>query len=131
VDLAINHEQNVITGGANFSTVGMKFDWSTEQVSMKGASGHNLVEYTVNWKKGLLKGNFNNSDVRLEFDMGEGENDSTRVYVKGYANNAPVELTFDKISGHLGGGMNHGPVDITLVNCDLYDFLQHFFLFLR
>jgi hypothetical protein len=27
--------------------------------------------------------------------------------------------------------MNHSPVDINLVNCDLYDFFNYFFLFVK
>jgi hypothetical protein len=53
------------------------------------------------------------------------------VEIKGYANHAPVELKFDKVSGKLTGGMNHSPVDLKLTNCDLYDFLQYIFVFLK
>ncbi|MDP2867136.1 MAG: hypothetical protein Q8O90_12925, partial [Elusimicrobiota bacterium] len=88
------------------------------------------VKYTVNWKKGLLEGHAGYSPLKLEFNMSEGQAGAATVSVKGYANHAPVELTYNKVSGHLGGGMNYSPVDLNLVNCDLYDFLQHFFLFL-
>ncbi|OGR71109.1 MAG: hypothetical protein A2179_06290 [Elusimicrobia bacterium GWC2_63_65] len=131
VDLGINHEQSVITGGANASTVGLKFDWSTEEITVLGNSGPALLRYTVNWKKGLLEGQYNHSPVKVEFDLGQGYADQTIVSLTGYAAYAPVELTFNKVNGHLGGYMNHAPVDINLVNCDIYDFLQHFFLFLK
>ncbi len=130
VDVKINHDEKAITGGANLSPVDLKFDWSTEEVTVYGGANHSPVRYTVNWKNGLLEGYSNNSPVRLEFDMGEGYADQTIVSVKGYAGNAPVDLTYNKVNGHIGGGMNYGQVDVNLVNCDLYDFLQYFFLFL-
>lgn len=131
VDVKINHEEKTIAGGANLSPVDLKFDWSTEEVKVYGGANHSPVNYTVNWKKGLLEGYASNSPVRLEFSMGEGYIDQTIVSVKGYAGHAPVDLTYNKANGHIGGGMNHSPVDVNLVNCDLYDFLQYFFLFMK
>lgn len=131
VDLGINHEHSVITGGANASTLALKFDWSTEEITVLGNSGHSLLRYTVNWKGGLLQGYANNSPVKLEFNMGEGYAGQTMVNVSGYANHAPVSLVYNKVNGHIGGNMNNSPVDVNLVNCDLYDFLQYFFLFLN
>ncbi len=130
VDLRINHEEKTITGGANLSPVSLKFDWSTEEVTVYGGANHSPVKYTVNWKAGLLQGYASNSPVKLEFNMGEGYAGQTIVNVTGYANRAPVELTYNKVNGHIGGWMNRSPVDVNLVNCDLYDFLQYFFLFL-
>ncbi|MDD5209711.1 MAG: hypothetical protein PHV36_10020 [Elusimicrobiales bacterium] len=131
VDVKINHDAKTITGGANLSPVDLKFAWSTEEVTVEGGANHSPVKYTVNWKAGLLEGYANNSPVKLEFNMGEGYADQTIVSVKGYANHAPVELTYNKVNGHIGGGMNYSPVDVNLVNCDLYDFLQYFFLFIK
>ena len=42
-----------------------------------------------------------------------------------------VELTYDKVSGTLTGAMNLSPVEVKLVNLDLYDFLANFYLFLK
>lgn len=131
VDVKINHQDSTITGGANLSPVDLKFDWSQEEVTVYGGANLSQVRYTVNWKGGLLEGYAKNSPVKLSFDMGQGYADQTIVSVKGYAAYAPVELTYNKVNGHIGGYMNHSPVDVNLVNCDLYDFLQYFFLFLK
>ncbi|MBI5745142.1 MAG: hypothetical protein HY952_11405 [Elusimicrobia bacterium] len=131
VDVKINHEEHTITGGANLSPVDLKFVWSTEEVSVEGGANHSPVKYTVNWKAGLLEGYSNNAPLRLEFNMKEDIVDGTIVAVKGYANHAPVDLVFNKVNGHIGGGMNNAQVDVNLVNCDLYDFLQYVFLFLK
>ncbi|MDD2805013.1 MAG: hypothetical protein PHV33_05625 [Elusimicrobiales bacterium] len=131
VDVKINHDEKAITGGANLSPVDLKFDWSTEEVTVYGGANHSPVKYTVNWKKGLLEGYASNSPVRLEFSMGEGYVDQTIVNVTGYAGHAPVGLIYNKVNGHIGGYMNHSVVDVNLVNCDLYDFLQYFFLFMK
>ncbi|PIS47626.1 MAG: hypothetical protein COT17_02460 [Elusimicrobia bacterium CG08_land_8_20_14_0_20_51_18] len=126
VGVTINHEEKTITGGVNLSPVSLKFEWSLEEVTMEGGANHSPVKYTVNWKKGLLEGYSNHSPLKLEFDMS-----GDVVNINGYANYAPVGLTFDKVSGELKGGMNRAPVGLKLVNCDLYDFLQYFFLFLK
>jgi len=131
VDVKINHDEKTITGGANLSPVDLKFVWSPEEVTVEGGANHSPVKYTVNWKAGLLEGYSNHSPVKLEFNMGEGYADQTIVTIKGYANHAPVELIYNKVNGHIGGGMNLSPVDVNLVNCDLYDFLQYFFLFVK
>ena len=130
VDVRINHEEKTITGGANLSPVSLKFDWSTKEVKVYGGANNSPVNYTVNWDKGLLEGYANNSPVRLEFSRQDGFA-GPLTSIKGYAGHAPVDLTFNGVNGHLGGGMNHSPVDVNLVNCDIYDFLQYFFLFLK
>ncbi len=131
VDLRIDHEAKTITGGANLSPVSLKFDWSTDQVRVYGGANQSPVDYTVNWKGGLLEGHASHSPVRLEFDLGQDHAGQTTVSIKGYAGHAPVDLEFNRINGHIGGSMNYGTVDISLVNCDLYDFLHYFFLFLK
>lgn len=130
VDVRINHDEKTITGGANLSPVDLKFDWSTKEVKVYGGAGHSPVNYTVSWDKGLLEGYANNSPLRLEISRQDGFAGPI-TSIKGYANHAPVDLTFNGVNGHLGGGMNHSPVDVNLVNCDIYDFLQYFFLFLK
>ncbi|MDA8129937.1 MAG: hypothetical protein M0011_00380 [Elusimicrobia bacterium] len=129
VDVKIDNDAMTIKGGANHSPVDLKFSWSPEEVTVDGGANHSPVRYTVNWKNGLLEGYANHAPLKLEFNMDEGNADARTVTVTGYANRAPVELTYDKVSGRITGGMDRSPVDITLVNCDLYDFLQYFFLF--
>jgi len=63
--------------------------------------------------------------------MKEGIAGENIIEIKGYANNSPVALQFNKTSGELTGGMNYSPVNIKLINCDLYDFLQYVFIFLK
>jgi hypothetical protein len=131
VDIQIDHAAKTIKGGANHSPVDLTFVWSQEEITVEGGANASPVKYTVNWKNGLLEGYSNHSPVKLEFDMQEGVADATIVKITGYAGLAPVDLTYDKVTGHIGGGMNHSPVNIDLVNCDLYDFLNYFFLFVK
>ncbi len=129
VDVAIDHEARAISGGANLSPVDLRFEWSKEKILVEGGANHSPVSYLADWEKGEVTGHMNNAPLKLEFDMDEGTAGSMIVKVTGYANRAPVELVYNKHNGHIGGTMNRSPVDITLVNCDLYDFLQYFFLF--
>ncbi|MBI4801663.1 MAG: hypothetical protein HY796_03970 [Elusimicrobia bacterium] len=131
VDIKIDHEAKTITGGANHSPVNLKFAWSTEDITVEGGANHSPVKYTVDWKNGLLEGYMNHAPLKLKFDMQEGVADAVIVRVAGYVNHAPVDLTYNKINGHIGGGMNRSPVNLTLTNCDLYDFLTYFFIFAK
>ncbi len=129
VQVAIDNDAKTITGGANGSPVQLNFEWSPEKVLVQGGANHSPVKYLVDWQAGELDGYMDNSPVKLSFNMDEGNAEATTVSVTGYVNHAPVDLTYDKISGRITGGMDGSPVDVTLVNCDLYDFLQYFFLF--
>lgn len=131
VEIRIDHEAKTITGGANYSPVDLKFAWSPEEITVEGGANHSPVKYTVNWENGLLEGYMNHSPLKLEFDMQEGVADATIVRVTGYVNHAPVDLTYNKVNGHIGGAMNLKPVGVDLVNCDLYDFLTYFFIFVK
>lgn len=130
VDVKIDHEARTITGGANLSPVELQFAWSPEQVTVYGGANRSQVNYTVNWEKGLLEGYANNSPVKVEFVRSNGVAGPLTT-ITGYANHAPVELVYNGLNGHIGGGMNHAQVDVNLVNCELGDFLQYFFLFLK
>jgi hypothetical protein len=129
VDVAIDHEARTIKGGANLSPVDLRFEWSKERVLVEGGANHSPVRYLADWEKGELTGYANNAPLKITFDMKAGQAGERTVELAGYAGHAPVELSFDKVSGRLTGGMNRSLVDVTLVNCDLYDFLQYFFLF--
>ncbi len=129
VDLAIDHEARTIKGGANLSPVDLRFEWSKERVLVEGGANRSPVSYVADWEKGELAGHLNNAPLKVSFDMKEGQAGERVVDLAGYAGRAPVSLSYDKVSGRLTGAMNRAPVDVTLVNCDLYDFLSYFFLF--
>jgi hypothetical protein len=129
VDLVIDHDARAIKGGANLSPVDLRFDWSKERVLVEGGANNSPVSYVADWEKGELTGRMNNAPLRIVFDMKAGQAGERTVELAGYAGRAPVNLSYDKVSGRLTGAMNRAPVDVTLVNCDLYDFLQYFFLF--
>ena len=131
VDIKIDHAAKTIKGGANHSPVDLAFVWSQEEITVQGGANVSPIKYAVNWKNGLLEGYASHSPIKLEFDMQEGVIDATIIKITGYAGHAPVDLTYNKVNGHIGGGMNLKPVDITLVNCDLYDFLTYLFIFVK
>ncbi|MCX7641793.1 MAG: hypothetical protein N2Z20_04080, partial [Elusimicrobiales bacterium] len=72
-----------------------------------------------------------NKNINLTFDIKEGITDANEVVIKGHFDKSPIELNFNKISGSLSGNINNYNIDIRLINCDLYDFLQYIFLFLQ
>jgi hypothetical protein len=112
VQISIDHDAKRITGGAGGRPVELTFDWSPEKVTYNGPAG-----YTVDWQAGTLQG----EGVDLTFDLRAGT-------ASGGAWGYPVELKLDAVSGRLTGGMNGAPVDAVLVNMDLSDLLQYFFV---
>ena len=112
VQVSIDHDAKTVKGGAGGRPVDLTFDWSPEKVTYNGPAG-----YTVDWKAGTLKGD----GVELTFDLQAGT-------ASGGAWGYPVQLSLDAVSGKLTGGMNGAPVDATLVNMDLSDLLQYFFV---
>lgn len=131
VDIKIDHDNKTIKGGANHSPVDLIFEWATEETVIKGGANLSPVSYRINWKEGILEGYSNHNPLKLYFDMKEGIAGDYIVEINGYANSSPVKLKYDKISGKIIGVMNHSKVDINLINCDLYDFLEYIFLFLN
>ena len=126
VDIAIDHEKARITGGANHSPVSLAFAWTPESVLVEGGANRSPVKLYVNWKDGILTGYANHNPVRSS----RHEGDATPTVG---SRATPTTRPWSELRqglGRLTSGMNHAPVDVTIVNADLYDFLQYFFLFL-
>jgi len=74
------------------------------------------VKYEIVWANGTLDGYSNHSPLHLDFNLENGT-------VEGLRQPQPDRARYDKVSGKLTGGMNHSPVDVTIVNDDLSDFI--------
>jgi len=129
VALQVDHEGKLITGTVRSAFAHIRFDSNAKRLELIGTAFNAPLKYLADWKKGSLSGYMRNAPVRLDFDMKEGYAGENLVEITGVSGDAPVSLRYDKISGLLTGSMNGGPVALDLVNCDLYDFLQYFFLF--
>ncbi len=129
VGLQVDHEGKLITGTVHSAFAHIRFVSNAKRLELIGTAFNAPLKYLADWKKGSLSGYMRNAPVRLDFDMKEDCAGENLVEITGVSGDAPVSLRYDKISGQLAGSMNGGTVDLKLVNCDLYDFLQYFFLF--
>ena len=127
VKIAIDNDAKTVTGAANGTAVDLTFVWTPENVSYKGAANGSSIAYRIDWQAGILDGTANGSPVHIEFNFAIG----TVNKDKSYANGAPVDLTFDTVSGKLAGTLGGRNVALTLVNADLSDFFQNLYLFLK
>lgn len=127
VEISINHDNKNISGKIGDRKVNLNFKWSPEKVNI--FSKDNSTNYTAIWKKGILEGKIDGKDIHLKFDMKEDVAGEHIVFVKGKYNTNIVNIKFDKISGELTGTFNSGNINLKLINCDLYDFLQYIFIF--
>ncbi|MBP7796871.1 MAG: hypothetical protein KA059_08875 [Elusimicrobiales bacterium] len=131
VKIKIDNDNMLINGNIGNDSININFKWSPEAISMEGSLGQSPLEYNLVWKNGELTGIYNSLPVNLVFDMKEGVAGENMVNIKGNLNSADVKLVFDKVSGDLKGQMNNASVSLKLVNCDLYDFIQYFFVFAK
>lgn len=131
VDIKIDNDNMIISGSIDKDVINIKFNWSVETIYMKGNVGFLPLEYNIAWKDGKLTGKYNGFPVKFNFDMKEAIAGENTVNINGVANDNEVNLTFNKISGELSGTMGNEPVNLKLVNCDLYDFIEYFFVFIR
>ncbi len=124
VEIKIDHDQALIGGTLNQALVSLQLDWSPERVALTGVSGNTEYDMVLDWRAGTARGAIGQAATALQFDLHAG-------WVNGRAANAPVALKYDKITGALSGQMNGEAVALKLVNLDLSDFLQHYYLFAR
>ncbi|NLI76758.1 MAG: hypothetical protein GX442_09995 [Candidatus Riflebacteria bacterium] len=124
VRLQIDHDARTITGGLNQTAMHLGFDWSPERIVQTGAVNGAPYQATIDWRRQTLDGTANRTPLHLEFNLDQGE-------IKGFVNHRPVALHYDKVSGVLEGAIDLQPVRLTLINLDLFDFITHFYLFVR
>ncbi|MFZ2959438.1 MAG: hypothetical protein WA705_21330 [Candidatus Ozemobacteraceae bacterium] len=123
INVKIDHSRMTIFGTANKYPIDLDFTWTPEKVTYKGLAAASTYESTLIWSPGSLTGFAGGAPLNLNFDIEAG-------VVHGTACKGFVSLSFDKVSGRLLGNFAGRAVNIVLVNLDLFDFLQHLYLFL-
>lgn len=129
INIEIDHDTKKIKGLLGNSYVNLNFDWSIESVKVFGKIDNGQVNYYIDWKEGILSGLLNEKQINLRFNMYEDIVGANKVKINGNIGYYNTELIFDKVSGKLNGNIGYYNIDIKLVNCDLYDFLQYIFVF--
>ena len=124
VGLTINHEKATIVGRAYGDSLSLGFDWSPEKISQHGMVAGILYNMALDWKAGTAVGRGLGKGIRLQFSLDDGR-------ITGWMPGGQVNLTLNEISGVLQGTVGGKFCQLTLTNVDLYDFLQHLYLFLE
>ena len=124
VGLNISHESSTIFGRAYGDALSLGFDWSPEMISQQGTVADVRYDMVLDWEAGTAQGWGMGKAIRLQFSIDDGR-------ITGWMPGGQVNLTFNELSGVLQGTVGGKFCQLTLTNVDLYDFLQHLYLFLE
>ncbi|OIO07987.1 MAG: hypothetical protein AUJ52_09095 [Elusimicrobia bacterium CG1_02_63_36] len=123
VDLRVDHAATRITGFAGTAPVQIAFQWHPQRMAMRGTAMGSPLELIVDFDSAALRGHAAGAPVQVAYDKATGS-------ISGSAKHLPVRLSYDRISGRLHGTIGGDRVEATLMNLEIGDFLQYFFLFL-
>lgn len=121
VDVRIDHDAKTIRGVSGEHEIDVAFDWTSERAKLSGARGKDRVNLTVDFIDTGIYGYIGEQFIKANYDREGGT-------LRGHAKNAPIDLTYDKLSGRMRGTLRGVWVELTLVNLEMGDFLQYFFL---
>lgn len=124
VDIRVDHAAARITGSAAGSPVQIAFTWRPERMALRGHAMGAPLEAIVDFNAASVSGHAAGAPVRVSYDKETGS-------ISGTANHSPVRLSYDKVSGRLRGTIGGRPLEVVLMNLEIGDFLQYFFLFLN
>ncbi len=82
----------------------------------------NGLSMDLNWEKGTLKGGAWGKPMDLVFDTKKG-------IIRDASGGGDVNLKYDSTSGLLKGTLHGNDAKITMTNLDLYEFLNHYYIF--
>ncbi len=124
VALAIDHTAKRITSEDPAFPVSLEFKWSPEKVVLSGSSQGQPVKVIVDFKKASLVGEARAALIKLDYDRETGA-------FTGQARNKKIVWNYDRRTGRMTRRGGAVPVDLTLVNLEMGDFLQYFFVLLE
>lgn len=133
----------VLSGEIGEDAIGVKIDHDGK--SMLGDVGGRRVELAFHWTpaQSLVQGTYNGSPIRYNVDfreisaVGAAAGKPFRVSldrqtrkVTGGIDGRAVSMDYNPMSGRLHGKLAGRPIDVTLSNLELGEFLQYFFILL-
>jgi len=122
VKLSIDHDNGNISGKANGKQMNIDFDWSPDRIVMKDKTNGLFMD--LDWEKGSLKGKLNGEKLNIKFDMKNGT-------IKDASGKGDLDLNYNKTSGLMKGTMGGSELNVNIVNLDMHDFLNHYYLFAK
>ena len=122
VDVDIDNQNGTFTGEEGQSRVALFFQWSPDVIRISGTDAGNPYNVTLDVTGGVISGTAEGSPLRATFRMDGGP-------IQG-SNTGDISLNYDAVSGRVNGVINGSPIDVTLTDLDLSDFMEHLYLFL-
>jgi hypothetical protein len=133
----------LLSGQAGGQAIGVTIDH--EGKSMLGDIGGRRVELAFHWTpaRSLVQGMFDGAPLRYEVNFGDvsvaGVHarkpfrfalDAAKGRITGTIEGKAVRLDYNRVSGRLVGALGDREIDVTVVNMELGEFLQYYFLLL-
>ncbi|HVA66087.1 MAG TPA: hypothetical protein VNK24_04080 [Elusimicrobiota bacterium] len=122
VDVNIDNQNGTFTGEEGQSRVALSFQWSPDIIRISGTDGGAPYDVTLNVTGGVISGTAEGAPLKAAFRMDGGP-------IQG-SNTGDISLNYDAVSGRVNGVINGSPIDVTLTDLDLSDFMEHLYLFL-
>ena len=122
VSVDIDNQNGTFTGEEGQSRVALFFQWSPDVIRISGTDAGAPYNVTLNVTGGVISGTAEGSPLKATFRMDGGP-------IQG-SNTGDISLNYDVVSGRVNGVINGSPIDVTLTDLDLSDFMEHLYLFL-
>lgn len=123
IAVKIDHDGKSMLGDIGGRRVELAFHWTPAKSLVQGAFDGAPLRYTVDFGAVSVKGSVSGKPFGLAMDSATGK-------ITGTMAGAPVALDYNPMSGELGGSLGGRPVAVSLVNLELGEFLQYFFVLL-
>ncbi|MHB2025463.1 MAG: hypothetical protein ACYCPQ_02310 [Elusimicrobiota bacterium] len=122
VNIGIDNTNGVITGTDGSMAVNLFVDWLPNVIRLSGTAGKSDYNAVIHVISGQMSGTAMGSPLQVSFSMDGG-------IISG-SNTGPIALNYDVTSGSVNGIINGMPIDVTLTDMDISDFMEHLYLFL-
>ncbi len=123
IGVKIDHDGKSMLGDIGGRRVELAFHWTPNSSIVQGTYDGKPIRYTVDFRGKAVAGSYAGNQFRLALDEKSGK-------VVGGLGGKAVSLTYNPMSGRLDGTLAGRSVDVALVNVDLGEFLQYFFVLL-
>lgn len=119
--VSLTSAEDRVQGSANGKAVDLARDWKPEHVHLQGTANGAPLQLDVDYTTHTAKGQVSQKNVDLRFDDSQG-------IIQGSYGNQSVDLHLEN-NGRLHGGLNGQNVEAEMINLQLGDFLENFYVF--
>lgn len=121
IGVKIDHDGKSMLGDIGSRRVELAFHWTPVRSLVQGTYNGAPIRYNVDFRDVGVVGAYAGKPFRLAFDRQSRK-------VTGSIDGVKVLLDYNPMSGRLNGNLAGRSLDVTLVNQDLGEFFQYFFV---